>query len=865
MSHAQGDLFTPVDRNIIDQPIESEISQSFVDYAMSVIVSRALPDTRDWLKPVHRRILYSMHDMGITSGGKYMKSARVTGEAMGKYHPHGDSSIYEAMVRFAQDFSMRYPLVDGQGNFGSIDGDGPAASRYTEVRMTKLSEYMLENINEDTVERRDNYDNSRKEPRYLPTRFPNHLCNGTMGIAVGMATNMAPHNLTEVINACLLLMAREGAAKARKLLESNNVIEVANPSEIEDLSEEWDITSEEWGLVWEVAIDPDVVTIDEIMEIIKWPDFPTGWIMFDSDNIKEVYKKWKGSIVVRGKTHIEEWKNGVYIIIDEIPYQVSKAGIVEKIGELVGDKKIEWITDIIDESANNKIRVSIEVKKWFNPDEILLQIYKYTNLQTTFSVNNVTLVEDATQPKLLNIKDLLLEFIEFRREVVLRRSKFLLAKAEDRLHILEWLKRAIDIIDEIIKIIRSSETTDEAKERLMSSFEFTDVQADYILKLTLWRLVWLEIQKILEEIGDKQALIAELSQIINNPIRLDEVVVDEMKEVRDKFGDERRTELSDDVGNMAGDFKKLMKMQDLKKEDVICLIDNEFKIKILYQTRIMNVPEETVHLVNTNNQDKLIIITDIGELVIQRLKDLPSHTPKSEPLDPVKFRSLKWKVVLCETMEDDYDCLCMLSNLNTLKKIKKDLLLSFKKFPTMIMWLEEGERIINIIPTKEWDHIWVVSKKAQLLLFPDKELRPMWKGAAWVTAISLKEWDEVASLFRYKDEEFILVFTDNSALLLNVDDLKFSRRAKPGQLAATIKLTEKMLWALPINEGNIRVKLNNEELKTIHNDTMKLDEPEATMEQITNQKIIMVYRPYEEKKDGEAAAVPNSKFKMKKK
>jgi DNA gyrase/topoisomerase IV subunit A len=316
---------------------------------------------------------------------------------------------------------------------------------------------------------------------------------------------------------------------------------------------------------------------------------------------------------------------------------------------------------------------------------------------------------------------------------------------------------------------------------------------------------------------------------------------------------------------MAGDFKKLMKMQDLKKEDVICLIDNEFKIKILYQTRIMNVPEETVHLVNTNNQDKLIIITDIGELVIQRLKDLPSHTPKSEPLDPVKFRSLKWKVVLCETMEDDYDCLCMLSNLNTLKKIKKDLLLSFKKFPTMIMWLEEGERIINIIPTKEWDHIWVVSKKAQLLLFPDKELRPMWKGAAWVTAISLKEWDEVASLFRYKDEEFILVFTDNSALLLNVDDLKFSRRAKPGQLAATIKLTEKMLWALPINEGNIRVKLNNEELKTIHNDTMKLDEPEATLEQITNQKIIMVYRPYEEKKDGEAAAVPNSKFKMKKK
>lgn len=831
-----------LDRNIIDQPIEWEISQSFVDYAMSVIVARALPDTRDGLKPVHRRILYSMHDMWVTSWGKYMKSARVVWEAMGKYHPHGDYSIYEAMVRFAQDFSMRYPLVDWQGNFGSIDGDGAAASRYTEVRMTKLSEFMLANIDEDTVDWKSNYDNSRVEPRFLPTRFPNHLCNGTMGIAVGMATNMAPHNLTEVINACSILLSKN----------KEHLIVIQNEDD-QSMGYEEGLIKEDYP-----------VSIDEIMEIITWPDFPTGWIIFDTMNIKEVYTKGKWSIIVRGKTHIEESKNGTFIVIDDIPYQVTKAWIVEKIGELVADKKIEWIIDIIDESANNTIRVSIEIKKWYNPHEILVQLYKYTNLQTTFSVNNVTLVEDGMQPKLLNIKDLLIEFIDFRKLVVLKRSQFQLAKALDRLHILEWLKRAIDIIDDIIAIIRSSQTTDEAKERLMSTFDFTDVQSDYILKLTLGRLVWLEIQKILEEIGDKQILIAQLEQIINNPIKLIEVVQEELDDMKSKFWDERRTQVSNDVGDMAGDFKKLMKMQDLKKEDVICLIDNIFRVKILYQSRIMNVPEETVHLINTHNQDKLIIITDKGELIIQRLKDLPSHTPKSEPLDPIKYRSLKGKIVLCETMEWDYEYLCMLSNLNSLKKIKKELLLSFKKFPTFIMWLDEGERIISIAPTKKNDKIGVVSMDGQMVLFADSDVRPMGKWSWWVKAIELKEEDEVAWLFRYTDEEFILVYSDNAAKLLNIDDLKYNKRWHRGQSIATLKINQKILGALPINEGNIRIKLTNEELKTLHNDTMKLDEPEATLEPITNQSIVMVYRPYEEKKEWEAATIPNSKFKMKK-
>ncbi|HNG97464.1 MAG TPA: DNA gyrase subunit A, partial [Candidatus Absconditabacterales bacterium] len=402
----------PVDLNVIDQPIESEITQSFVDYAMSVIVSRALPDTRDGLKPVIRRIIYTMYEMGLYHNTKYKKSMGVVGQTLRDYHPHGDSSVYEAMVRLAQDFSMRYPLVDGQGNFGSIDGDGAAASRYTEVRMTALTEYMIQNIKEDTVDRRPNYDNSLEEPRYLPTIFPNHLCNGTMGIAVGMATNMAPHNLTEVLDACMLLLNYEQDKLINQHQRINNMATELDTIDTTDDNEDANTDGEEG------------ITIDHIMEIIKGPDFPTGGIIFDSANIKEVYAKGKGSIVMRGNTHIEEGKSNSFIIIDDVPYQVTKASIVEKIGELVAEKKIEGIIDIVDESAQNKIRVSIEVKKGYNPNEILLQLYKYTNLQTTFSINNVTLVEDGMQPKILNIKDLLIEFIEFRKLVVLRRSQF---------------------------------------------------------------------------------------------------------------------------------------------------------------------------------------------------------------------------------------------------------------------------------------------------------------------------------------------------------------------------------------------------------------------------------------------------------
>ena len=957
-----------VPENIINQPMESEITQSYIDYAMSVIVSRALPDTRDGFKPVHRRILYAMNDMWLKHNIKYRKSMTVVGEVLWKYHPHGDSSVYEAMVRMAQDFAMRYPLVDGQGNFGSIDGDGAAASRYTEARLTHLAEYMIANIHEDTVDRRPNYDDSRMEPISLPTIFPNHLCNGTMWIAVGMATNMAPHNLTEVIDACLMMIKKvknndndkfEDKWDSLTLMPEVILIDAVKTlinSDVNYDSDSWEINKELaeyldklpqkkivitnaanyklesikemlssfWREIFSLENNPpkdnpdyfkiflekqslsidkyiyfdhkqeninaaqnngiksilyesniqifkdlntyksndissdndtdiyinhefDNVSVDDIMDIIKWPDFPTGGTIFDHENIKTIYAKWKWSILIRGKTHIESDKWIDNIIIDEIPYQVNKSTMVEKIWNLVSEKKIEWITDIVDESANNKIRVNIELRKWTNPQTILTQLYKYTDLQTWFGLNNISLVEKWLQPRLLNIKDLLVEFIVFRREVVTRRSKFQLSKANDRLHILEWLQRAIDIIDEVIALIRWSNTTEEAKENLMKKFDFTDLQAEYILKLTLGRLVWLEMQKTLDEIWEKKKLIEYLTEIINNSSRLDEVVCEEITDVKNRFGDDRRTTISDDIWDFSWNFKNLLKLQDLKKEDVMCLIDNNHCIKILYQSRIQNVPEDIIHLVNTNNQDKLIVITDIWELVIQRLKELWSWTIKQNWLDPIKQWWLKGKVILCETMEDDYDSLCFLTNQNSIKKIDKELLLKFKKFPTFIMNLGDKEKITSIVPTQANQKLWIISKLGSLVVFDEWQLRTMGKTSGGIKWIELAKWDEVTSMFVYIDEPFIMIYSDRSAKLINVDDIKFHRRWHKWQLVVSLQKNEKILWAHAISEWNIRVKLSNDEIKTIHNDNMKLDDLDTPMEAITNLAISMVYIPWEEK------------------
>ncbi len=821
---------------VTPHPIEDEISKSYIEYAMSVIVSRALPDTRDGFKPVLRRIMFWMYQMNNFFNQKHKKSARIVWDVMGKYHPHGDSSIYEAMVRMAQPWSMRYPLIDGQGNFGSIDGDWAAAMRYTEARLTKIAEEMLNDIEQDTVDRRDNFDGSLKEPVMLPTKFPNHLCNGTMGIAVGMATNMAPHNLNEVLDASLLLLEKEG----KPLNEKQKAKAAKEKAEQDEKAIEIDETP---------VSDVYSVSIDEIMEIIKGPDFPTWGTIFDSNNIKEVYKKGKWGIIMRGKTHVEENKHGNIIVIDEIPYLVNKSSLVAKIGELVVDKKIEWISDMRDESSKNKIRIAIYLKSWVDANKILVELYKYTELQCAFNLNNVSLIEAWVQPRLLNIKDLLMEFVTFRRTVVYRRSIFQLNKAKDRLHILEWLKKAIDIIDEVIETIKKSETKQDAKDNLMNKFDFSEAQAEYILMMRLQSLVGLEIQKITDEIEEKKKLIEELQDIINNPEKLDGVVKDEFKYMKKHYGDERKTDLSEDLSvyNVSGSLKAFMSAADKVKEDVIVWIGNDYSVRVLYQSRIQVIPEETMDLIYTHNQDKLIVITDIGELVVQRLKDLGSFAMKQNALNLNEHFWLKGKIVFAKTLHFDYQHLIFLTNQNSCKKIKKELVLSFKKFPTVIMKLADKEKILSVEAVNDTDNVGILTKHGWMLLFKSSDLRPMGKTAGWVKAIELQEGDEVANMFLHKSEPFILIHANKNGKLLNLEDLKVWKRARKGQVVMTGK--EILEWWISIIEWAIRIRFKDSNIKTLHSNDIHLDEPETPLAKMVDKDIDVIYRPREEKEE----------------
>ncbi|EKD24870.1 MAG: hypothetical protein ACD_80C00145G0004 [uncultured bacterium (gcode 4)] len=794
---------------VVPHSVEAEISKSYIEYAMSVIVSRALPDTRDGFKPVLRRILFAMYQMNNFFNQKHKKSARIVGEVMGKYHPHGDSSIYGAMVRMAQPWQFRYPLVDGQGNFGSIDGDGAAAMRYTEARLTKIAEEMLTDLEQDTVDRRDNFDGSLQEPIMLPTKFPNHLCNGTMGIAVGMATNMAPHNLNEVLEASLLLLEKEGK-KDKK---------------------------------WE----PIVVSIDDIMEIIKGPDFPTWGIIYDSNNIKEVYKKGKWGIIMRGKAHVEEDKHGNIIIIDEIPYLVNKSLLVSKISELVIDKKLEGISDMRDESSKNKIRIALYLKPGIDANKILVELYKYTELQSAFNLNNVSLVESGKQPRLLNIKDLLMEFVTFRRSVVYRRSVFQLNKAKDRLHILEWLKKAVDVIDAVIETIKKSETKQDAKDNLIKKFDFSEMQAEYILMMRLQSLVGLEIKKVIDEIEEKKKLIEELQAIIDHPEKLDGVIKDEIKYMKKQYGDERKTELSQDLSvyNVSGSLKAFMDAADKVKEDVIVRIGNDYGVRILYQSRIQAIPDETMDLIYTHNQDKLIVITDIGELVVQRLKDFGSILMKQNAINLKEQFWLKGKIIFAKTLHFDYQHLVFLTNQNSTKKIKKELVLSFKKFPTVIMKLAEKEKILSVEAVNDTDNIGILTKHGWMLLYKSSDLRPMGKTAGWVKSIELQEGDEVANMFLHKGEPFILIHANKNGKLLNLDDLKIRKRARKGQVVMTGK--EILEGGISIIEWAIRLRFKDSTIKTLHSNDIHLDETDTPLAKMVDKDIDVIYRPREEK------------------
>jgi len=751
---------TAIVDTILPRPVETEITQSYIDYAMSVIISRALPDVRDGLKPL------------------------------------------------AQPFSMRYPMVDWQGNFGSVDWDGAAAARYTEAKMTKLAEEMLQDIQLETVDRRPNYDQTNQEPIVVPTKFPYALCNGTMGIAVGMATNMPPHNLTEVLDACLMLLE--------------------NPE----------------------------ATIDDVMEIVQGPDFPTSWFIFDSVNIKEVYAKGRGWIVMRGKVEFEENKKwGDRIIISELPYQVNKANLVAKIGELVNMKKLEWITDITDETNRERMRISIDLKKWISKEEMLIRLYKYTDLQTNFNVNNVALIERGKQPRSLNILELLMQFVDFRREVVLRRSQFQLDKAKSRLHILEWLKRAIDVLDEVIDTIKESQTREEAKQNLMKKFEFSEEQTEYILMLRLQTLVGLEIQKILNEIGDREEEITYLEGIINDPAKRDGVVSDEMHYMKDKYGDERRTKVSQDpsVYELNKNIKALKKLDGLMKEPVIAWIGNDYKIKVLYQTRILNIPDDTFILSNTHNQDKMIALSNKWELVVQRLKDFGKFTTKSPALDVVKEYGIKHDLMFSITMENDFDYLVFVTNKNNVKKIKKELILKFKKFPTIVMGLEKDEVIMKVIACKEGQKIGLISEQGQMLIFREKFVRPMGKTAWWVKGMDLADWDNIADMFIYNDEPFIFLHDGKNGKMVAAEDifeLKARGEMKRGQSWVTccpMIMGQKLVWAISMVEWAVNLVLATGRVDLLNTDKMALGMPSDGLTKITNGEIVQMYRPWAEK------------------
>lgn len=537
---------------------------------------------------------------------------------------------------------------------------------------------------------------------------------------------------------------------------------------------------------------------------------------------------------------------------------VNKSSLVSKIGELVVDKKIEGINDIRDESNRDRIRIAIYLKKGVDPEAILMQIYKFTDLQTNFNLNNVSLIEKGTQPRLLNIKDLLMEFVTFRRDVVYRRSVFQLNKAKDRLHILEGLKKAIDIIDEVIDTIKHSESKNDARQNLMDKFGFSEKQAEYILLMRLQSLVGLEIQKISDEIDEKIKVIEYLEAIISDPEKLDQVVAEEFEYMKKKHGDERRTELSNDLSvyNISGSLKEFQKAADRLKEDVICWIGNDFSLRVLYQTRIQNIPDETLDLIYTHNQDQLVVITDQGELVVQRLKDFGQFTMAKQSLDIKQHFSLKGKIVFAKTLHFHYDYLVFLTNQNSIKKIKKELVLSFKKFPTTIMGLEKGEKILKVLPVSDGENIGVLSQQGRMLLFKSDEVRPMGKTAGGVKAIELQEGDQVANMFLHTDEPFILIYSDKNGKLLSLEDLKLRKRARKGQVVMTGN--EKLEGGISIIEGAVRIRFSDGSLKTLHSNDISLDEPETPLYKMVDQKIDVVYRPREEKSE-------NLKYKEEKK
>ncbi len=739
--------------------LEQEMQESYLDYAMSVIVQRALPDVRDGLKPVHRRILYAMHAMGLRSGGKTTKSAKVVGEVLGKFHPHGDTAVYDSMVHMAQEFSMRYPLVIGQGNFGSMDGDNPAAMRYTEAKMSAFAEAILEDIDKDTVDWRDNYDTTEKEPSVLPGKLPNLLLNGTLGIAVGMATDIPPHNLTEVANAIIAVIENED------------------------------------------------VTIDELTDIVQGPDFPTGGIIYDRKAIKEAYMSGKGGIVTRGKTEIEEMNNGSYrILINEIPYRVNKATLLEKIALLVQEKKIEGIKDVRDESDKDGVRVVIELKKGALANKILNQLYKFTQLQDTFHMNTLALV-DGIEPHVLNLKTILEKYIEHRQIVVRRRTEFELRKAQERAHVLEGLKIALDNIDAVIKTIRASKDRLEAHANLIKKFKLTDIQTNAILDMRLQTLAGLERKKIEDELAEKLKLIAELESILKSTKKILGIIKDEVTELRDKFGDERRTQI---VAQGIGDFKA----EDLIPEDNVIIsttksgyIKRQSPDTYRQQSRGgkgvigQSLKEEDVvdQVLSASTHDDVMFFTNKGRVLVTKAYELPESSRTSKGQALVNFLQLAPEefatAVLAVSKNSDANFIVMATRNGLIKKVKKDEFAKVRKSGIIALNLKGDDELRWVNVSSGEDEIMLSTEDGQAIRFKESDVRAMGRLAAGVGGIRLKKGDHVISMdiitkAMSGSDRDVLVITENGlGKKTPIKDYKTQKRAGSG--IKTVKITAK--------------------------------------------------------------------------
>ena len=746
------------EERLIPINIEDEMKSAYIDYSMSVIVSRALPDVRDGLKPVHRRVLYGMHDMGIRSTTAYRKSARIVGDVLGKYHPHGDSSVYDTMVRMAQTWSLRYLLVDGQGNFGSVDGDSPAAMRYTEARMKKISEDMLADIEKETVDLQLNFDDTLREPTVLPTKIPNLLVNGASGIAVGMATNMPPHNLTEIIN----------------------------------------------GTV--AYIDNNSIDIEGLMEFVKAPDFPTGGIIYGYEGVREAFHTGRGRIVMRAKAVIEEVDGRESIIVTEIPYQVNKAEMIRKTAELVNDKKIEGISNIRDESDRNGMRIVYILKRDAIPNIVLNKLFKYTPLQSSFSVNNIALVKG--RPQMLNLKDMILHFVDHRHEVVVRRTKFELKKAEDRSHVLEGLIIASDNIDDVISLIRSSKSPDEAREKLMDKFKLSEIQAKAIVEMRLRQLTGLEQNKLRTEFDELQKTISSLKNILDKKDVRMEIIKNELEEVKEKYGDDRRSEIEYAGGNF--------RVEDIiPDEKVVITISHAGYIKRTplseYKTQNRGGVGQKASttrsedfledlFVGTNHQ-YMLFFTQKGKCFWMRVYEIPEGSKTSKGRAMQNLINIeqddKVKAFICtqDLKDEDYinsHYVIMATKKGQVKKTSLEKYSRPRANGINAITIKENDELLEAKLTNGSSQILLAVKSGKAIRFEESKTRPMGRGASGVRGIRLKnDLDEVVGMISVNDMDAnILVVSENGyGKRSSLEDYRITNRGGKG--VKTISITEK--------------------------------------------------------------------------